>query len=430
MPETSGRIAKGEAPTAVVIGGGLDQLPLFPRLRRLGYRTVLVDYLADPPAGASADLHYCESALDEEVVKKIALEEEASFLVSLGMEAAVPVMARVSADLGLRHHLTVESAELATDKVAMKQHFRRAGVPTPRSLAVSVNSPLPDRISELRFPVVIKPQHGTGARGVMRVNERSDLPASIGASAAASGSSEFVVEELVSGMEISVDCYVAAGEVEVVSVAQLTPMPMLEESFSFAGVVVPAPGLAAKGPLAKIAKRLARMLGITDGVFFFQAITSGEQVWVLEVAGRAAGGGKPRLVQTATGFDLLGAALHWYTGRDRDHVDVEAGTYCMAFAYAHPGTLLRVDGVSKLLADGSVLYVEQYKAPGQTVGGLSVRDRVLALCLRGRDVPAARRNLQRISESLKLVGSDGADLLHREALVAALPDPTSDMAAE
>ncbi|MCU1414797.1 MAG: D-alanine--D-alanine ligase [Microbacteriaceae bacterium] len=79
---------------------------------------------------------------------------------------------------------TSDAARLAWDKPTAKVLVSRAGVPTPRSIALSrdsfrelgAQSVLDSLESELPVPLVVKPAQGGSAQGVTLVDNRDDLP--------------------------------------------------------------------------------------------------------------------------------------------------------------------------------------------------------------------------------------------------------------
>lgn len=77
-----------------------------------------------------------------------------------------------------------EAARLAWDKPTAKSLIARAGLPTPRSIALSrdafrelgASSVLSCVAEELPFPLVVKPARGGSAQGVTMVNDEAGLP--------------------------------------------------------------------------------------------------------------------------------------------------------------------------------------------------------------------------------------------------------------
>ena len=56
----------------LVLAGGYDQIGLILELKKRGHEVILADYFENPPAKKVADVHYQESTLDVDAIKKLA----------------------------------------------------------------------------------------------------------------------------------------------------------------------------------------------------------------------------------------------------------------------------------------------------------------------------------------------------------------------
>ena len=109
----------------------------------------------------------------------------------------------------------VASSRLAFDKLASKERFIEAGVPTPRSETVDVSDGL--RLPGLALPYVVKPPREGSSVGVHIVHTPEEAEAAM-ADAARYGS-EVLVEEFVEGRELTVGLL----EGEVFPVVEIIP---------------------------------------------------------------------------------------------------------------------------------------------------------------------------------------------------------------
>jgi D-alanine-D-alanine ligase len=105
---------------------------------------------------------------------------------------------------------TADAARLAWDKPTGKVIASRAGVATPRSIALprdafrelGANSILEEIADQMPLPLVVKPARGGSAQGVTLVNDRADLPRAM--VDAYTYGDVALIEEKVSGTEIAV----------------------------------------------------------------------------------------------------------------------------------------------------------------------------------------------------------------------------------
>ena len=77
--------------TIVILGGVRPHAELADYLRKIGFRTVLIDYLPHPFAKDHVDVHYQESTLDVDVVERICRKENVRYIMDLCTDRAIPV---------------------------------------------------------------------------------------------------------------------------------------------------------------------------------------------------------------------------------------------------------------------------------------------------------------------------------------------------
>ena len=60
----------------LLLGGSAQQIVAIETAKRLGYYTILCDYLTDNPGQKYADKFYLVSTTDKEAILKVAMQEE------------------------------------------------------------------------------------------------------------------------------------------------------------------------------------------------------------------------------------------------------------------------------------------------------------------------------------------------------------------
>ncbi|MBX2980700.1 MAG: ATP-grasp domain-containing protein [Flavobacteriales bacterium] len=408
---------KRQVKRALVLGGGQDQVPLFSLLEAHGVEAMLLDYLEDPPARALAARHFQESTLDREAVLRVAREAEVDLLISAGNDLVVTTLASVSEELGLYHNISLDTAIKATDKHRMKACFQQAGIPMPQGVELNTLDQARQRAIELGYPLVAKPVKGTSSKGVVRIPDAFALDHAWSQLRSAVPEGPVVLEQFISGAEVSVDAFVLEGQVHVLGITQLNQVPGLPQGFSFLSTLMPAPlPDAARDRVLSIAAALAPAFGITNGPFFFQAMVQGDAVYVLEMGARTAGGAKYRFIQAATGFDLLAAYVDLLLGSPVVVPPIEPrGFNAMTHVYAHPGTMAELIGTEEALVAGHVRYFLPPKPVGSGVGqGLAARDRVLSFMAQGETMSALQQHIEAALATLHVLDPMGRDLIRRD----------------
>ncbi|WP_256103233.1 ATP-grasp domain-containing protein [Streptomyces sp. ODS05-4] len=301
------------------------------------------------------------------------------------VEHSVPAAAAVAAELGLPY-ISPETAEKSRDKLSMRTAFQQAGVSQPRfALASTVEEAL-KAAETVRYPLVMKPIIGGGSMFVRRVDTPEQLaehfeeiragawagfdydPLFFLKSRYAEG---ILLEEFLTGNEISVESYVQNGQTTVVAVHD-KPVPMdgpfFEETF------YATPTVLSGDTLEKVKKFTALAhegLGITQGATHteFRVSPSGEP-YILETGARLGGGPVYQSVLLSTGIDMVEVLTKVSLGRDVDVLVNPDRVRHVGFSLhfgEQPGELVGVEGVETLEADEDVSEVMVYSQVGDLI---------------------------------------------------------------
>ena len=86
----------GSQKSILLLGGSRQQVVAIKTAKRLGYRTVLCDYLPDNPGQYFADVFYHESTTDRAKMLEIARREAVSGVLAYSSDPAAPTAAYVA----------------------------------------------------------------------------------------------------------------------------------------------------------------------------------------------------------------------------------------------------------------------------------------------------------------------------------------------
>lgn len=414
MPDTSPVIAK----TVLVIGGVSPHIAVIERLKSLGFTTILADYKDAPPAAACADRHLQISTLDADAVLRAAQELDVQAIVNVCLDQPLPVVAEVRARLGMVSPMSREAAHRLTDKDAMKQVLRAAGVDTARWTVAA--SPAALDLSGLTFPVVAKPVGGTGSLGVIFARDSGALAAQLDRSFAAARGAGVLVEDFVEGQELSIDCIVIGGTVHVLLARERhkTWFSEGQEATCHATVAPAVLSSQIRALMETQARAIAHAFAIHDGPMLIQSImTPDGRLVVLEVAGRIGGGpGGNRVVALVTGFDYVGASINQQLGRPvtfETHPD--GRVFSANNIYAGAGVFDRLTGMQALLDEGLVEEHYVYRMQGEQISDhLSGRSRVTAFIAAAESRAALKTRLAEIHDRLDILDSEGRSIMRRD----------------
>lgn len=319
--------APPDAPVVLVVGSG------FRPYREYILRSVAQHYrlwLLDSRV-ASWQLQYVTGATQVDTRDPAALtaaaREVAAKLPVAGVftydESQVIYCAQLAEDLGLPGS-PVETIRACRDKAATRAALSAAGVPQPASYTVDTVEEACAAAEKIGYPVVVKARSLAGSYGVVRADDRAAVEAAF---ATADGAEFFglqrhdtgrvMVEEMLTGQEISVDAVIHKGEVLVTVIARkhVGMAPYFEEIGHDVSATDP---LLSDPDLLDQLQRIHQTLGFSYGATHSEFMLTPAGPRLVEVNARLGGELIPYLGQLALGCDPVLAAVAVSVGERPD----------------------------------------------------------------------------------------------------------------
>lgn len=122
----------------LLLGGSAQQIVAIETAKRLGYYTVLCDYLPDNPGQHYADKFYLVSTTDKETVLEVAKRENIDGVLAYASDPAAPTAAYVAEKLSLPGS-PYQSVELLSNKDRFRAFLAENGFCTPKADAYSTH---------------------------------------------------------------------------------------------------------------------------------------------------------------------------------------------------------------------------------------------------------------------------------------------------
>ena len=402
---------------ALVVAGGLAQIELINQLKERGITTVLIDGNPNALARPYADKFYQMAIFDIEAVKNLAVEEEVDFLITCCADQVLLVVAQVSEMLGLPCYIDYQTGQNVSDKKYMKKIFHENNIPTSRHVEMTELDW--ERIKELQYPLVVKPVDAYSSRGVRKAQNPEELELYFGEAAQISRAGGVIVEEFVSGTEISVDVYVEDGVAKVLCVSNSEKIADADRFIIFRGRYPVAASPEIMEQIRVVAQQIADAFQLKDAPMLIQMINTGERVSVLEFCARTGGNMKYLLIKRACGFDVIKAVIDLAVG-EKPHVELrepESKYIVNDFIYCKPGVFDRFEGVEEMLEQGMITDFRPLRPRGfQVFGVRSSSDRIAGFTVQADTLEEFNRKHRAAVENLKVLDVDGNDIMRRDLL--------------
>lgn len=403
----------------LILAGGYPQIALINEVKSRGITTVLADWGANPVAKPYADIFYQASTLDVDAIRDIAKKEKVDFLITACTDQALLTVAKVSEELGLPCYVDYKTALNVTNKSYMKEMFDRFDVPTAK-FAVMGELDM-TRLDGMEFPLIVKPVDCNSSKGVKKVQNEEELRTAFKDAVNYSRTNTAIIEDFVSGEEISVDVYVENGKANVLCVSNSEKIAAEDKFVIFRGKY---PAIADKEILSRIedtAQKIADAFGIKDSPMLIQLITDGKRIFVLEFSARTGGGVKYQLIKRASGFDVIKAVVDLTLGI-KPHFEPEAGEskyISNEFIYCSEGTFHHLEGFEELKEKGIISEYFQFKPSGTYFDGTveNSGDRVGGFTVQADTVEEITSKHTAARNILKVIDTQGQDIMRHDLLV-------------
>jgi len=356
--------------TVMIIGGGLLQVPAINTAKKMGFEVIVTDYNPNALGMKYADIPIVMSTRDIEGSVRAAKSQNEitpiSAVLTVGTDASMTVAA-VANTLGLPG-IKFDDAEAATNKRKMRMRLKAHNVPCPNFLPVWSLSDAKKACNILSFPLVMKPTDNMGARGVMRIDSKSQIAEAFKFAKAASPSGELIIEEFMDGPELSIDAVIHNGDITITGVADRIieyPPYFIETGHTMPSQLVREIQDAA----CDIMKKGIRALGITIGCAKGDIKLTRDGPMIGELAARLSGGFMSAYTfPLASGVDLMKAAIEVALGQEPGNLEPLHHLVSIERAIiSKPGIVRRIAGLEDALQIPGIAEIFINVRPGDKI---------------------------------------------------------------
>jgi biotin carboxylase len=343
--------------TLLIVSGGVEACHGIKRAKEMGLRVVCSDMDPQAPGFAIADDRIISSTYDAEATADAAaryVAETAPLDGVLTIGADVPLTVAAVAHRLKLPGISLESAKLAADKLAMKRRFAECGVPVPWFAEVSDTDEVGRLWKQRGGDLVIKPADSRGSRGVQRLSQVKDLVSAFELARVHSPTRQVMVEEYLDGPQVSTESIVSNGHCDTPGfsdrnyeyLARYAPF-FIENGGDMPSRLDAAIQVKVRDTVAAAAKAM----GIDNGTVKGDIVVHDGKVYVIELAARLSGGYFcTREIPLNTGVDFIGAAVRIALGETVAAQEASPKfQHCVTqrYAFPPPGRVLRISGVDK-----------------------------------------------------------------------------------
>lgn len=364
----------------MILGASVLQLPAIQKAKEMGLQVIAVDM--NPEAiGFEVEGVISEviSTIDIEKVLEAAKKHDIDGIMTLASDMPMRTVAVVAKELGLVG-ITEDTAVKATNKAVMRVCLEQNDVPVPRFYKVHTKEECLKAVNQFSVDCIIKPADNSGSRGVFLINDTSDVASVEHAyeySKQYSRSGDIVVEEYMTGPEVSVETLCVNGECHVIQITD----KLTTGAPNFVEMGHSQPSLLSQDTCEKI-KEVAiaanYAVGIQNGPSHTEIKVTPNGPKIVEIGARLGGDNiTTHLVPLSTGIDMVEACINIALGEEPNIKNREEKASAIRYFKNDIGVIQSIEGIQEAKQIPGVKQISIVHDVGSLVGEIhSSVDRV------------------------------------------------------
>ncbi len=190
----------------LLLPGAYWQVELAKRILSSGYELTVIDPNRDAPCVPLAKEYFQADVLDWDRVRQFCESHDFEAVLSDECDVVMPVIAKIGQLKRISGILTLDCANLYTNKYQMRQRCAKMNVPCPVYRLCSTIDEAKDFYHSLNGTMVIKPIDNNASRGVFVIRNEAELVTKFSESIKYSHrEKKILAEEYIDGVEFTVD---------------------------------------------------------------------------------------------------------------------------------------------------------------------------------------------------------------------------------
>lgn len=356
----------------LVIAGGDWQIELIKKAKAMGHYVICSNLYENSPAFPYADACEVANVLDKETNLAIAQKHMPDAVISDQSDIAVPTVAYLNEQLGLRG-IGTKLAALFTDKSAQREFCKEHGITSPDfKVCRTAEDAIP--LLEKYGKIIIKPLDSQSSRGVYPIETLEQLYEKVEDTLSYCNTrKEYLAEEFIEGDEFTIDGLVINGHhyplcISVKEMYPQNPSISRTQSYAYHSAVHDYDLLRAEN------KALIEATGLPMGLTHTEYRYHNGKFYLQEMGARGGGSNlSGKIVPYMSDVDnyeyLIKEALGERVDEDavKNHVFSEEKYVVMRFFDFGEGTVERVEGLDFLRNHPMMLDYQLQVKPGDVL---------------------------------------------------------------
>jgi len=370
----------------MILGGTKFQYNAIDIAHQFGLKTIVVDKSPECFLSKIADEFFPIDLIDINSIVALAVEKNVVGALTLQSDIGVRAIGAINEALNLKG-INRETSIKCTDKISMRRCLYKKEINQPVFKIVDDFNMALVAAQEIGYPVMIKSPNNSGSRGVYRVNNDSEMNKIILNDQFELLNKKVIIEKCLVGKEFGAQGFFESGILKFLAIHNDTMggenyIVPVGHSFPFLSEVKDS-------VVHSFAQEIGAALGIQDGPVNFDFITTGEQLFVIEVGARVGATGLPELVKAFFGVDLIALNIKMFLNQAQNIIieQRKESLACRVIEAHSEGVIRKINYSGDQRNSGNLLDWSIEKQPGDSVRKLkNGTDRIGIVMSQGKDV--------------------------------------------
>lgn len=294
----------------LLLGSSYSAMPILKEIRRAGHSVTVVGSIKADPCHAIADFSIFEDYSKPEELFKYMENKIYDYVVPTCNDISYITGAVLAERYELAGFDSLDNTKIIHNKSFFREFLSSINVSAPRHRLSSNNKLL--QLSDLIFPILVKPVDSFSGRGMTLVKSISELEQAFKTASDSSNENIFVLEEFINGTLHSHSAFIENSKIlnEYFVDEFCTVYPYQVDCSnhpSFLSELV-------KNKVRESISSVIRELNLVDGLLHTQFITSKQEVYIIESMRRCPGDLYPKLVEDSTGESYISQFVSPFIG--------------------------------------------------------------------------------------------------------------------
>ena len=359
------------------ISGGYESIPGIELANKMGYCTIVSDGNPNAPGYKVSNYKIVADTYNvDETLRKVKHFHDNIRAVDgvISVAADVPVTVSSIAEMLGLFSVSIESAILSSNKLKMKKKFKEHNIKTPRFRSINKKSELFKAVGTTKDPLILKPIDSRGSRGVLQIDDKTDLNWAFDYSMNFSKANLLILEEFIQGPQVSTESLIIDGQLYTVGLSDRN----YEFMHKFYPYIIENGGdLPAsitenqKTKLNVLLNKAALSLGVKNGVIKGDIVFREGEPYIIEIATRLSGGYFcTHEIPLSTGIDFVGNAIKLAMGEKVAIKNLKpkfSKNISQRYIFPEIGKIKKIFGINELEKNPFVKFFKIYVKPEDVI---------------------------------------------------------------